>query len=75
MMIVERIEEAVAVAEMVTEDGKVIYKTIPLHRIRGAVRAGDVLIAAQADSFTVDAAATTLRRNQAIMRSRRLKTP
>ncbi len=75
MMIVERIEETLAVAEIVSEDGSVYYERIPLHRICGDVCAGDVLEKTSNDHYIIDTAATEARRNLAILRSRRLKTP
>ena len=69
MIIVDRIEEGIfAVCE--TDDG---MQDVPLSKINGNVRAGDMLIDNGDGSFSIDAAGTEKRRVAMSERFERLK--
>ncbi len=71
MIVVERIEDSVAVLEIRTDDGSTTYHNVPMRSLKIAVCAGDVLVKT-ANGWQVDADATAERKQQAVARWHRL---
>ncbi len=71
MILVERIEDGVAVLEITDSTGAVTYHSISLPMLGVAVRAGDVLHQTE-NGWQVDASATDMRRKLAVQRFHRL---
>lgn len=71
MILVERIEDGIAVLEITDSTDAITYRSMPVQALGLAVRAGDVLY--QTDSgWQVDTAATEARRRLAAGRFHRL---
>lgn len=73
MILVERIEDGVAVLEFTDDSGTIERKTISVSLLDGSVHAGDVLTETP-HGYAVDAEKTLQRRQMAIKRLRRLKS-
>lgn len=71
MIVVERIEEQLAVLEIFNESGIAARKTIRLSALPAAVSEGDVLIETS-EGYAVDTVETQRRRLEAIARLRHL---
>lgn len=73
MILVERIEDGLAVLEITDPQGKNERRTVSVSELGISVRAGDVLIETTR-GYAVDAVMTQQRRQMAIRRLRHLKT-
>lgn len=71
MILVERIEDGVAVLEVTDSEGVSTYRSMPLKALGVAARAGDVLLQTE-NGWQIDAAATDMRRKLAVQRLHRL---
>lgn len=71
MILVERIEDGVAVLEVTDSDGVSIHRTMPLKALGVAACAGDVLLQTE-NGWQIDTEATDMRRKLAVQRIHRL---
>jgi hypothetical protein len=69
MIIIDRFEGSIAICEI---DGAMV--DIPLSRILGNAKEGDVLLVGEGDSFRVDSVKTESRKTAITERFKRLKT-
>lgn len=71
MILIERIEDGVAVLEVTDSDGVSTHRSMPLQTLGVAACAGDVLLQTE-NGWQIDTEATDMRRRLAVQRLHRL---